>query len=813
MNLDWNLFYGYLLHSNCSWQAGVLLFLAFGITAYFGFPFFIWVLLTLVLLVGLGAPVWLLATVVVLSCIFLIPVVRSQLVSHPLMKLMKTLKLMPTISSTERVALEAGVVWMEKELFSGRPNFRTLLAQPYHTLSQAEQHFIENEVQQLCTMIDDYKIFRTREVPPEVWKFILDKGFLGLIIPKKYGGLEFSHSAHSAILQKIASHSVAIVTYIMVPNSLGPAELLVRYGTEAQRQKYLPRLANGQEIPCFALTEPTAGSDAGAITSEGVLFRGSDGKLYIRLEWNKRWITLAAIATLIGLAFRLRDPENILGKGEDLGITCALVPAHLEGVVHDHRHDPLGIPFHNCPTQGHGVVVSATDAIIGGIEGAGRGWQMVMECLGAGRGVSLPAQATGCAKKCVRVASNHALIRKQFGVSIGVFEGVEEPLARIAGNTYLLEALRKYVLSALDQHMAPPVVTAIAKYNATEIGRHVINDTMDVLGGSGISMGQRNTIATMYIGVPIGITVEGANIMTRTFMIFGQGALRAHPYAFREVNAIEQWNVREFDSAFWSHIGHIVQNLTRSVVLSVTRARLVLSPASGPARRYVQKLNWCAASFALMADISMIVFGGKLKVKEKLTGRFADVLSWMLIATAVLKRYEHEKNKEDKIYLDYAMATAFQKIQEAFDGIFANMDVFGLYLFFKGPVRWWSRLNFVGLAPTDRLSHRVAHSILSNETQRNMLSNGIYMPVDPSQALRRLEKAFQKIRAAEPIEKKLRAGIKAKGLDKKAKNVLDLAQNAEVITKEEKNILLEAERLRLDAIQVDSFTQEEYTLA
>lgn len=810
MNLDWNTYSGYFLHSQYCWQAALLLCLAFGITAYFGLPFFVWTILILALLVGFGTPMGVCLAAAIVLLVFLIPVVRSILVSHVLMKIMKSLKLMPTISNTERVALEAGVVWMEKELFSGRPNFKKMLAQPYHELSKEEQHFLDHEVQQLCSMIDDYKLFRTRHMPPEVWNFIRSKGFLGLIIPKKYGGLEFSHSAHSAILQKISSHSIAAVINVMVPNSLGPAELLIRYGTEAQRQKYLPRLAKGEDVPCFALTEPTAGSDAGSITSEGVLFRGKDGKLYVRLEWNKRWITLAAIATLIGLAFRLRDPENLLGKGEDLGITCALIPSHLEGVVHSHRHDPLGIPFHNCPTEGHGVVVNATDAIIGGIEGAGHGWQMLMECLGAGRGVSLPAQAAGCTKKCTRVAGNHALIRKQFGVSIGVFEGVEEPLARIAGHTYLLEALRKYVLSALDQHIAPPVVTAIAKYNATEIGRHVVNDAMDVLGGAGISMGPRNTLATMYIGIPISITVEGANIMTRTFMIFGQGTLRAHPYAFREVNAIEQWNVHEFDSAFWSHIGHIVQNLTRSLFLSVTRARLVFSPVRGPARRYVQKLNWACATFALMTDIVMIVFGGKLKVKEKLTGRFADVLSWMFIATAVIKRYQQENTKEDKIYLDYAMAVSFQKIQEAFDGIFGNMDVPGLYLFFKGPVRWWSRLNFIGLAPTDRLSHRVAHSILTNEEQRNRLSHGIYMPTDTSDALYRLEKAFQKIRAAEAIEKKLRAGVKAKRLDKKAKNLLDLAQTAGVITAEEKNVLIEAERLRLDAIQVDKFTEKEY---
>lgn len=811
MDATWSQISGFLLSEPLFLPSVVATVLAFVGCAYFGLPLIVWSALALVALAGFGAPVWAAAAVLAVSLVFLITPIRRALVSSAVMSVMKALKLIPQISPTERTALEAGVVWMERELFSGHPNFKLMLDQPYHNLSADEQRFLDNEVEQLCAMVDDYKFTRTKVMAPEVFEFIRRKGFLGMIIPKEYGGLGFSHSMHSAVIQKISTRSVGTVIYVMVPNSLGPAELLVRYGTDAQKKKYLPRLANGDEVPCFGLTEPTAGSDAGSIVSEGILFKDENGQICVRLNWRKRWITLAAISTLIGLAFRLRDPENLLGQGEDLGITCALIPSNLKGVVIGKRHDPLGVPFHNCPTEGHDVVVKAEDAIIGGLKGVGQGWTMLMECLGAGRGISLPAQSAGGSKLAARVASNHSVIRKQFGLSIGKFEGVEEPLARIAGGAYMNEALRKYVLSALDQHISPPVVTAIAKFNATEIGRSVINDAMDVMGGAGISMGPRNLLATTYIAMPVGITVEGANILTRTLMIFGQGALRAHPFAFKEVNAIEKGDLKGFDEAFWGHIGHIVRNMVRSVVLSLTRARLAWSPVGGPSRRYVQKLAWISATFAIMADLSMGLLGGKLKVKEKLTGRFADVLSWMFIATAVIKRFEADgRRKEDKIFLDFAMATAFQKIQDAFDGIFANMDVPGFYWFFSGPVRWWSRLNFVGLAATDRLTHRVADAMLYNQEQRERLTQGIYMPTKPNEALARLEHAYATVRKAEAVDGKIRTAVKAGTLKKKSKTLMDDALKAGVITAQEQNLIAEAERLRWDAIQVDEFTQEEY---
>lgn len=807
----WSQYSGLLLQDSLFLPSLLVATAALLTTGYFGLPFIAWAVLLLACLVGFGAPMMVCLAFVAIAAVFLITPLRRMTASAVVMKTMKALKLIPNISATERTALEAGVVWMEAELFSGHPNFKLMLDQPYHKLSPDEQSFLDNETDQLCAMIDDYQLFKSKVMPPEVWDFVRKKGFLGMIIPKEFGGKGFSHSAHSAVIQKITTRSIAVATYIMVPNSLGPAELLNHYGTDAQKKKYLPRLAVGDEIPCFGLTEPQAGSDAGSITSEGVLFKGEDGKIYIRLNWNKRWITLAAISTLLGLAFKLRDPDNLLGRGEDLGITCGLIPANLKGVVIGRRHDPMGVPFHNCPTEGHDVVINAEDAIIGGTAKAGQGWQMLMECLGAGRGISLPAQSAGGTKLVARVAGNHAAIRKQFGTSIGKFEGVEEPLARIAGAAYYIEAMRNYVLSALDQGIAPPVVTAIAKFNATEVGRACINDGMDVLGGAGISLGHRNTLAITYIGTPISITVEGANILTRTLMIFGQGALRAHPYAFKEVNSIERGDLKGFDEAFWGHIGHVVRNMIRCVVLSWTRAVFATSPVSGPSRRYVQKLGWVSASFATLTDLSMGLLGGKLKAKEKLTGRFADILSWMFIATAVIKRFEEEGRKpEDKMLLDFSMAVAFQRIQDAFDGLFANLDVPGLFWLFKGPIRWWSRFNFVGLAPTDRLTHRVANGLLNYEEQRNRLTKGIYMPTSVDESLGRLEHAYKIIRLAEAVEKKVRKAAAAKKLNKKSKTLVDDALKANIITAEEHKLLSEAEHLRWDAIQVDDFSQDEY---
>jgi len=789
------------------WIAGsVVALLALG---FVGAPLVLWAIAGAAILIGFGAPLWLVAVFAAVMAIFLITPIRRLLVSSIVMKILGPI--MPTISETERTAIESGSVWAEGELFSGKPDFAKLMAEPYPTLTAEERAFVDGPVEELCSVVDDWEIWERREIPQVAWDVIKREKFLGMIIPKEYGGLGFSGLAHSEVIMKLATRSIPVCITVMVPNSLGPAELLMHYGTLEQKQRLLPRLAAGEEIPAFALTEPAAGSDAGSISSSGTLFKGDDGKLHIRLNWNKRYITLAAIATLLGVAFKLRDPDNLLGQGEDLGITCALVPTNLPGVAIGRRHDPLGAPFYNCPTQGKDVVVPI-DAVVGGVEGCGKGWRMLTESLAAGRGISLPAQSVGGTKLGTRVISAYASIRKQFGLPIGKFEGIEEPIARIAGFNYLLEAMRRYTLGAIDSGIKPAVVTAMAKYNATEIGRKVINDAMDVSGGAGISRGPRNLLAHYYIATPVGITVEGANILTRTLIIFGQGALRAHPYALKEVEAIAARDLKAFDLAFWGHIGHIVRNLSRSVVLSITRGALAGSPVGGATARYYRKLSWASATFAIMADIAMGALGGSLKLKEKLTGRFADVLSWMYIGTSVLRRYEAEgRLKEDLPFVHFSMNHALWEIQKAFDGIFRNLPVPGLTWFFSGPLRMWADLNALAGEANDQHTHKIASLILTDSEQRRRHTEGIYIPNNTVEHLGLLEETFRVVKRAEEVEKKVRNAVKAKTLAKaKGRALYDSALAGNVVTSDEHAVLLRAEELRSAAIQVDDFSQEEY---
>lgn len=802
-------YYGYLLgeHLTIGIVSTVVLVLLF---SYLGLPLIVWTLALFAALVGFGAPMWLVATYIVVMAILNVKPLRRVILSGPILGLMKGM--LPKISQTERTALEAGVVWAEADLFSGSPDFNKLMNEPYPELTAEEKAFIDGPVNELCELIDDWKVWKEREVPEPVWNFIKEKGFLGMIIPKEHGGLGFSALAHSEVIMKVSTRSIAASISIMVPNSLGPAELLTHYGTEEQKKRYLKRLADGVDLPCFGLTEPQAGSDAGSIVSDAVLFKGDDGKIYMRLNWRKRWITLAAISTVIGLAFRLRDPENLLGRGEDLGITCALIPSDTKGVEIGLRHDPLGVPFYNCPTEGHDVEVNAEDCIIGGLERAGDGWGMLMESLGAGRGISLPAQSTGGLKLATLVTTAHSTIRKQFGLSIGKFEGVEEPLSRIVGTNYLLEAMRKYTLGALDQGIKPPVVTAMAKYNATEMGRQSINDAMDIVGGAGITMGPRNLLAVPYIATPIGITVEGANILTRTLMVFGQGALRAHPYAFKEVNAAENGDVKAFDEAFWGHMGHVSHNKSRSFVLSLTRGWIAGRGYGHGVGRYFQKLSWVSASFAIMADIAMATLGGQLKFKEKITGRFADILSWMYIGTAVLRKYKADGyRKEDLPFVHYSMQLALFNIQKSFDGIFANYDVPVIGWFFRGPIRWWSRLNSLSNYPSDQLQQDICRLMMEDSEQRQRFTEGVFVPQSKEDQLGRLENAFKHIKAAEAVEKKIKKAIRTKALPKKrVAALIDEALEKGIITAEEKAVISKAEELRWDAIQVDDFTQADY---
>ncbi len=789
-------------------------------------PLIVWAMAGVVILLGLGVPLPLLLVFITVMLIFLVKPLRTVLISRFIMSLMRKLGVIPQISATERTALEAGVVWIEKDLFSGKPDFEKILSEPYAKLTKEEQDFMDGPVEELCKLCDPWKIWKNREVSPDVWKYIKDNGFLGMIIPKEHGGLGFSAMAHSEVVMKVASRSLPTSITIMVPNSLGPAELLIHYGTESQKKYWLPRLASGQEIPCFGLTEPLAGSDAGSITSSGVVFRGEDGKLKIKLNWNKRWITLAGISTVIGLAFRLRDPDNLLGRGEDIGITCGLIPSNSKGVDISRRHDPLTIPFHNCPTQGVDVVVDLEESVVGGLSGVGNGWSMLMECLAAGRGISLPAQSTGGAKLAYRTASSHSLIRKQFGVSIGKFEGIEEPLARIGATTYAMEAMRRFTLGALDKGLKPPVITAMMKYQATEMGRKVVNDAMDVMGGAGISLGQRNLIAEGYVATPIGITVEGANIMTRTLIVFGQGALRCHPFAFDEVSAIESGNVQKFDTAFWGHIGHVVRNACRSILLSISRGYLASAPAGThpKVRIHYRRLSWASATFAILADVAMGSLGGQLKMKEKITGRFADIFANMYMSTCVLRRFKEDGQKEEDLpYVQFFLKQSMADIQKGFDGLFDNLKIPGLRWLFKEVFGAWSRINSIGSQATDGWSHLIANSMMYFTEQRDRLTAGIYWVTESTHGREtvlarskidqtaRLENAYTVVSKAEVAEKKIRSAIKVGSISKKkGKLAWDEALGKKIISDEEYKLLSEADQVRFDAILVDDFSESEY---
>ncbi len=778
---------------------------------YKGFPLITYAVVVLTALYLMQCPLWVLLIVAVIFLIFLIKPIRSVLISDFIMKFIKKINLIPQISPTERTAIEAGTLWVDKDLFSGNPDYQKLMSESYPQLTEQEQAFLDGPVNELCRLTNNFDIINKRRIPQPVWDYMKKEKFFGMIIPQKYGGLGFSALAHSAVIAKINSRSSAVAVTVMVPNSLGPAELLMHYGTEEQRQYYLPRLADAREIPCFALTEPEAGSDAGSIQSTGVVFKGEDDQLYIRLNWNKRWITLASISTVMGLAFRLKDPDHLLGDREDIGITCGLIPSKTKGVTLGRRHNPMGIPFHNCPTQGQDVVVPI-DAIIGGRQNAGKGWSMLMESLGVGRGISLPSQLCGSCKLLTKVVSSHAVIRKQFGYSIGQFEGVQEHLARIAAKTYMIDATRIYTQGALDSGIKPAIITAIVKYQTTEIGRDIVNDVMDVMGGAGLSLGPRNLVASFYIVNPIGITVEGANILTRTLMIFGQGAMRAHPYAFQEINALEKGNLKAFDEAFWSHVGHVVHNLCRSICLSWTRGFIAKSHGDVHTKKYFKRLSWISASFALMTDIVMALFGGTLKKREMLTGRFADILSHLYMATAVLRRYEAEgRQKEDLPFMHYSIAYCFNQIQKAFDGIFRNIDTKGLAWFFNGPLRIWSDVNSVTENISDDLIRKVTKIILTDTSARERLTQGVYLPDDRNQQIARLEYAFKMILQSEKAERKVRSAIRKKQLPKnKIRFVIDEALEKKIISQKEYNELKECANIRLDAIQVDSFTEEEY---
>ncbi|WP_088889684.1 acyl-CoA dehydrogenase [Leptolyngbya ohadii] len=783
------------------------------ILGYWGASLWLWSLYFSVVLFAFTPPIWLWIIWGTIAAILNVPLLRRTLISAPILRGVRSLHLLPQISETERAAIDAGTVWIEGEFFSGRPNFRRIREQPYPDASPTLQAFLDGPVEKVCRMATDWEIHRRKDLSPEVWRYLKEEGFLGMLIPEKYGGLGFSNLDYSTIMVKLASRSFIYTATVGVTNSLGPAKLLLNYGTAEQKDYYLPRLARGEEIPCFALTEPAAGSDAASITAQGTVFRGEDGECYLRLNFRKRYITLGAIATLIGLAFKLYDPENLLGKGTDVGITCALVPANTPGVILGKRHDPMGVPFYNSPIEGQDVVISV-DQIIGGVEQAGQGWKMLMQSLAAGRGISFPASCTGIAKYVTRITSAHALVRQQFGLSIGRFEGIEEPLARIAGITYLLEAARVYTCAAIDQGEKPSVVSAIAKYQFTELVRKLVNDGMDILGGAGICRGPRNLLANVYTAMPIPITVEGSNILTRTLMIFGQGVIRCHPYLYAEVQAVQENDPVTFDRLLWQHLGFACRNIFRTLFLSLSRGAIARSPISGSTARYYRKLTWASAQFALLTDLALLCYGGSLKRHEKITGRFADIASWLYLSAATLRRFEAEGHSEDLPLVDWSLQYSLTHIQQAIEGIWSNLPI-------PAPVRTLilmsCRLNSLGQLPPDHLGSQIAQQIQRPGLARDRLTAGIYLPIHSDEALGRLDQAFVLCTQAESATKTLKTAIRKgelsiRSTELSSDTVLNAAVDAELISTVDAQFIRVAETARQAAIQVDTFTLAEYQL-
>lgn len=789
---------------------GLIVAALFVIYAYkkFSLPSYLIVATFYFLTCDFGICFW--STYILSSAIFATPLLRRVLITELLIKLITKLGLLPKISETEKIALTSGNVWVDGQLFSGRPDFKWIFSQKYPKLSSEEKNFLDNEVEELCKICSDYEVQRLRDLPENVWQFLRDKKFFGMIIPKEFGGLGFSAYAHSCVIQKLSSRSVPLAITAMVPNSLGPAELLMHYGTEAQREHYLPRLADGRDLPCFALTEPTAGSDATSIISSGVLFKDSDGQIKIRLSWNKRYITLGAYATVIGMAFQLRDPEKLISQNEEIGITCALIPHTTAGVIQGRRHDPLNTPFVNSPLNGDNVVIGL-DAVIGAEAGLGKGWKMLMECLAAGRGISLPSTSAGGSKLVARAVSAYAALRQQFGTAVGKFEGVEEVLARIASRTYAVDALRTFTAGSIDCGDKPAVVTAIAKYHATEIFRQNINDGMDVMGGRGIIRGPRNILANAYFSTPISITVEGANIMTRSLIHFGQGAIMCHPYAYKEIEALEKGDIKNFDRYFFAHINHLISNLVRSIVLSVTRGYFRKPFKGGIVSKYERKIAWCSATFALLADIALARFGGNLKRKEKINGRFGDVLSAMYIATAILKKFqENGYKKDEEVLVEHAIKEQLGKAQVAIEGLYQNL--FGCCTkWLIWPFAMWARFNAFVCPANDNLGHRVVKNFIKNGELRNMLTEGIFVSQDPQDNLGRIENALKLQERSQIAADKIKAAIKNKTLPRgRVEDLIEAAKEKSVINSEEFNLLKSAQEAVLDAMQVDEYSLEEY---
>ena len=734
---------------------------------------------------------------------------RRKYITGPLLKNIQ--HSLPKISSTEQEALNAGTVWWDGELFSGNPNWLKLLKAKTVQLSNEEQDFLNGPVEQLCRMLDNWQInYQLKDLPPEVWAFIKQQKFFGLMIPKEYGGLGFSALAHSEILTKIAGKSITVASTVSVPNSLGPAELLLHYGTQAQKNQYLPNLATGKEIPCFALTSPEAGSDATSITDSGIIchqqFNGVN-TVGILLNWNKRYITLAPIATVMGLAFKLYDPEKILGKTVDLGITCALIPTTTPGITIGDRHWPLTAMFQNGPTQGKDVFIPI-DWIIGGADMAGKGWKMLVESLSCGRAISLPSVTAGKAKTVAAASGAYARIRRQFNQAIGNFEGVEEPLARIAGNVYICDAARKITAASIDAGEQPTVPGAIIKYHVTERTRKINIDAMDIHGGKGIMQGPKNYLTEGYINAPIAITVEGANILTRNLIIFGQGAIRCHPFIMRELAAINDESPSQvlikFDQVFMLHAAYTVSNCARALFGYLTSGRMIHPPVTHRAAKYFQWVSWASSAFAVLADASLIIIGGKLKFKERISARLGDLLSMLYLASTTLKRFQDEGQQEDDYALiEWCIRDLLHNFWQTADEILQNFPDRGIALLLRIIIMpFGNPIN----NPSDKLSHKVAQILLQPNATRDRLLEGAYLSANELNPIGQLEIALKHVIAAEEIEKRIAKAIKD-GLIKTSNAEAQIAQaiTAKIITETDATLIRKANAARAEVIAVDHF--------
>lgn len=768
------------------------------------------------------APGWLLlifwVMIAVVALPLLLPDLRRQYFTKPLFSWFQ--KVLPPMSETERDAIDAGTVWWDGELFSGRPDWDKLLAYPKAQLTEEEQAFIDGPTEELCAIVSDWEIGQAMDLPPAAWEHIKTHGFFALIIPKEYGGKGFSAYAHSQVAMKLATRSGDLASTVMVPNSLGPAELLLHYGTDEQRNHYLPRLARGDDIPCFALTGPLAGSDAGAMPDTGVICKGEwEGKetLGLRLNWEKRYITLGPVATLLGLAFKAHDPDHLLGDQEDLGISLALIPTDTPGVEIGRRHLPLGAAFMNGPNSGKDVFIPL-EFLIGGQEMLGKGWMMLMNCLSVGRSISLPAVGTGAAKFTSLVTGQYAQVREQFNVPLSAFEGIQEALARIGGNAWLMDSARMLTANAVDLGEKPSVLSAILKYHLTERGRECISHAMDVHGGKGIIMGPNNYLGRSWQGAPIFITVEGANILSRNLMIFGQGAIRCHPFVLKEMALAGREDhdqaLKEFDGLLMQHIGFAVSNAASTLVLNLGVGHFEQAPGNRLSQGYFRALNRQAAAFALLADLSMMLLGGELKRRERLSARLGDVLSHMYLASAALKRY-HDLDSPDHLepLFAWAMEESLGESERALDELLSNFPNKVLGCLLRVIVFPFGRRH---TGPSDALDAEVAAVIgraKGDPTLEELLA-GCYRPQSAEDPVGALQHAYDLLGASHPLQKKLHAALKSGQVKPTAgEHAIDAALHAGVLQPGEAQTLRDAEAARRKVIDVDDFSKEELTQA